>query len=212
MTTANAPATSGMTYQPFHRHLADGLAPQQRMYAELSGHAAVVQSLSPWEIPGQLQTEDWQRRVFAYNPGFADDEQRTDIDAAVAARTIRAAQLTAGTHEFHLLTTAFPMRFRRTWPELPAQFDRLVQSARDERFRFGLIPDGASSRQPPYTSVCIYDGTLAEVETYSGMLYVADALDVAANARAFAEFAGLALYGEDAAAELLRLRAELIGH
>ncbi|WP_194892077.1 Scr1 family TA system antitoxin-like transcriptional regulator [Catenulispora pinisilvae] len=209
--TVTTPATSGVTYQPFHRHLADGLAPQQRMYAQLSEDAALVQSLSPWEIPGQLQTEPWAREVFSYNPGFADDEQRTDIEEAVAARTARAAQLTAGTSQFHLLTTSFPLRFRRKWPQLPAQIDRLIKAALEDRYRFGLIPEGIAARQPPYTSVCIYDRNLAEVETYSGMLFLADAPDVAANLRAFEEFARLALYGEAAVAELRRLRAELVG-
>ncbi|MEY9861435.1 hypothetical protein ABH935_007076 [Catenulispora sp. GAS73] len=209
--TANAPATSGMTYQPYHRHLVDGLAPQQRMYAELSERATLMQCLSPSEIPGQLQTQEWARAVFSYNPGFADDDQRTDIDAAVAARTARRAQLTEGRCQFHLLTTSFPLRFRRTWPQLPAQIDRLIQAALEDRYQFGIIPDGAPARQTPHTSLCIYDGALAEVETFSGMLFFADAPDVAANTRAFEECARLALYGEDAVAELLRLRTELIG-
>jgi hypothetical protein len=206
-----SPADASLTYLPFRQCLADGLAGRQQVYADLAEQSKTVRLLSPLELPGELQTEAWMRSVFSYNPGFTDDDQRRDIDAATAARQARAALLTTGESEYHLLTSTIPLRYRRTWPQLGEQIEHLIHAAAATQFRLGLIPDGAPTRMTPYQAVTLYDRRLVEVETYSGMLYLSDPEDFAANERAFEEFARSALYGHDAIAELHRLRAELLG-
>ncbi|WP_194892078.1 Scr1 family TA system antitoxin-like transcriptional regulator [Catenulispora pinisilvae] len=203
-----------LTYQRSRECLADGLAGQHRKYAQLSASAAMVQALSPMQVCGPLQTEQWARRVMSYAPAFGDDEQRVDVEAAVAERMARGEQLTAGATDFHLISTSFPLRFRaRHWPwEVVAdQFERLIHAALDTRFRFGLLPDAAPARMMPSPPVWIYDGRLVEYETYSGVLYLSGAEEAACALRAFRELADLALYGQDAAAELRRMRVELLG-
>lgn len=195
-----------------HRREKGDIARFQREVADSEGLTGAMFVWSPRLVPGLLQTPAYAREVFA-----CADLEDAELTAAVAERMARQAVLYDPARDIRLLFGEAALR----WPiasmaTLAAQLDRLTLFAADRSVRFGMVPFSAPFGAFSYHAWSIMadrnDGEpdIVSVELETARVTISDPGQVASYGDAFERLAEVALYGEDAAAMISGIRAQLV--
>jgi transcriptional regulator with XRE-family HTH domain len=185
--------------------LRSGTATSQRRYAEIEAAAAHVATFTCTIVPGLLQTERYARAVF-----IAGGQSGDALDANLRDRlSVRQRRLQDPARRVTQVVTEGALSWHVGSPDLMIeQLDHLATLTRTDsqgRVRIGVI----ASRQPtdlfPRTDFDVYDDQAVIVGTDFGTCFLDRPHDVSGYVQRFRRLTELAVFGEDAAAELDRI-------
>ncbi|MGH3868288.1 MAG: helix-turn-helix domain-containing protein [Pseudonocardiaceae bacterium] len=152
----------------------------------------------PIVIPGLLQTEEYIRALFA-----SGDLPAAAAQARVAQRLLRAQILDEPGRRFTFLLTAGALGWRVGSPEMMVrQVEHITEVSRHPQVRVGVIPWGAEATVFPPCGFDLYDEHTVVVGVVGGAAYYNDPADVRRYVAMLAALEGLAVFGDEARAEL----------
>ncbi|MEY9937273.1 DUF5753 domain-containing protein [Streptacidiphilus sp. MAP5-3] len=181
---------------------------QLSAFAEFAEHK-LIRSYCAAVVPGFLQVPDYIRAVlttFAELQGIYRDAD--ELDQAVTARLARRQLLASGHLRFVFLIDEAALWRRICAPEVMAeQLDFLLDApARFPSLVLGIIPFGA---QLAFEDFYLYDSAKVSVETISAYIQITEPAEIRLYERAYAKFAGFALYGPEGRELIRKARAAL---
>ncbi len=172
-----------------------------RRNEQRSTHIAVFH---PIVIPGLLQTEDYIRAIFA-SGDLSEDAAR----ARVAERLLRAHLLDEPGHRFTFILTAGALGWRVGSPEMMAQqVEHIAEVSHRPHVRVGVIPWGAAANVFPPCGFDLYDEHTVVVGVIGGSAYYNNPADVTRYVTMLAALEDLAVFGDQARAQLRRIADE----
>lgn len=175
----------------------------QARLARIEEASEHVRSFTATVVPGLLQTEDYARAI--YRTG---DLSEQEIEAAVRGRMERQALLGTEGHRFTLLTTAGALSWCAGSPAvMAAQVDRLA-TPQPTGVRLGVIPWGRPVTCFPMHNWDMYDQRGVTIGLVSSTALLTNRLDVEMYDQWFAKLERLAVFGDEARAELRRIADE----
>ncbi|MGH3821444.1 MAG: helix-turn-helix domain-containing protein [Pseudonocardiaceae bacterium] len=152
----------------------------------------------PLVIPGLLQTEEYVRAVFT-----SGSLSQPEVDARVAARLARAEILQEPGRLFTFVLTTGALGWRVGSPEVMIrQVEHIAEMSRRPHVRVGVIPWGVEANVFPPCGFDLYDEHTAVVGVIGGSAYYNDPADVARYVVMLAALEHLAVFGDEARAEL----------
>lgn len=166
--------------------------------------AARIAVFHPLVIPGLLQTADYIRSIFATGglPSAA-------IDAKIGERLARAEILDAAWHQFTFVLTAGALGWCVGGPDvMSAQVGHVIDVSQRPHVRVGVIPWGTTAAAFPPCGFDIYDEATVVVGVFGGSTYHNDPADVARLVAMFTALEGMAVWDDEARAELRRVAEE----
>jgi transcriptional regulator with XRE-family HTH domain len=173
---------------------------KQQQIGRIESGTTLFRDFQPTYVLGLLQTPAYMRRVFGSLP-------TDDADRAVEARVARQRVLQDTTRQFDLIMTEGALRWRAGPSELMiAQLDHIAHMATMPNVQVGVIPWTAEVNVFPGHAFHMYDDRLVIVGTVSATATIRDPRDIALYEDLFRELKALAAYGDDADAELRRVR------
>lgn len=184
-------------------------ASRQGRYRKLNERASRVAMYMSQVVPGLFQTAEYTRRMFAL---YGVPE--TDLAAAVAARVDRQSVLYDESKQFHAIITEAALRWqpgpRRV---LVGQLDRILSLMTLDNVHVGVVPHGTEAQTLPTNAFTFREFPDAEplvtVETYTTEVAVSDPEGIATYAEVWAKHEREAIFGDDAAAFIRSLLAEM---
>ncbi|MEU8316656.1 MULTISPECIES: helix-turn-helix domain-containing protein [Actinomycetes] len=191
-------------YVEWKRKTQAGLKQLQTSYVPLFKATQVFRIYSSDVIPGFLQTEGYARALLSSITAFHGLPD--DIDAAVAARLERSRILHESRKRALLLVEETVLRYQLGDAEaMAAQLGYLLTAGALPNVSLGVIPDARGDRVIcPMETFHIYDDVLVAVELLSARVTVTQPSEIALYLRAFEELRGMAVYGADARALIVR--------
>lgn len=155
----------------------------------------------PLVIPGLLQTEEYIRTMFT-----SGALPQPEVDARVAARLARAEILQEPHRQFTFVLTAGALGWRVGSPEVMVrQVEHIVEMSRNPCARIGVIPWGVEANVFPPCGFDLYDEHTVVVGVIGGSAYYNDPADVARYVAMLAALEHLAVFENEARAELRRI-------
>lgn len=149
-------------------------------------------------VPWPLQTTDYMRAVITRFDQF-NGASAPDIEAAVAARERRLRLLDDPSRRCVLIMEEFALRGRLFSDQVMAGQLRHVVSMMDRPgICLGVIPQAVRRQQKPTETYHIYGERSVIIELVSAIITVTQPREIALYQRCFAEFADLAVYGDEA--------------
>lgn len=179
----------------------------QRRYTEIDRSSAHVQTFTTSIVPGLLQSPRYMRAVFT----SADDLTPTEVDDLVAERSNRQALLgDTGERRYTQVMTEGALRWNVGAAAMAEQLDHIAEVARTApaTVQIGIIPWWRVIDTFPMVSINLYDQRAVIINTGNGVTHVTAPREVAVFVEEFRHLCGLALFGEDAAAEADRIGSE----
>jgi hypothetical protein len=162
------------------------------------GRSTHISVFHPIVIPGLLQTEEYIRAIFASGALPAAEAR-----ARVAERLLRAQILEEPGRQFTFVLTAGALGWRVGSPEVMArQIEHIAEVSRKPHVRIGVIPWGVEATVFPPCGFDLYDEHTVVVGIIGGSAYYNDPADVARYVAMLATLERLALFGDEARAEL----------
>jgi hypothetical protein len=185
-----------------------GTAEQQRRITEEEQQTKLLRGFQMFLIPGLLQTAEYAHARLSEGVDLLG--LRDDVEAAVQARMERQQVLYRGDHRIHVVIceVALTAGMAETGIML-GQLDRLLAVSSLPRLHLGIIPTQATHGYAPMCSFWIHDERMVTVETISAELKLTQPREVELYLRAFARFAGNAIYGSGARALIETARRTL---
>lgn len=163
--------------------------------------AARIGVFHPVVIPGLLQTADYIRAIFTTGglPTAA-------IDAKIAERLARAEILDEPCRQFIFVLTAGALGWCVGDPGvMTAQLEHLIDISQRLHVRIGVIPWGTPAAAFPPCGFDVYDEATVVVGVFGGSTYHNDPTDVARLVAMFTALEGMAMWDDQARAELWRV-------
>lgn len=174
----------------------------QRRWRRIEGEAGLVREFHPALILGVLQTAAYAAAVF---------EEPIDSPEVVDRQARNQRMLTRDRPRFQLIQTEGALRYRLGSARLMAeQLDAIARASRRPNVEFGVIPWW---READLVTVCgftIYDDAAVVVGLEVAAARLLEAADVAAFSALFERLRSVALWGDEARAELDRIAAETV--
>ncbi len=166
--------------------------------------SAHISVFHPIVIPGLLQTEEYVRAIFS-----SGTLSLSEIERRVAERLRRAEILDEPGRQFTFVLTAGALGWRVGSTEVMArQVEHIVQVSRRAHIRVGVIPWGVEATVFPPCGFDLYDEHTVVVGVVGGSAYYNDPADVGRYVAMLTELERLAVFGDDARAELQRIADE----
>lgn len=191
--------------------VASGLVKLQREALEAEAAAATRIAYVPGLIPGLMQTPEYATHLVG---GKYPD--RDDVGDAVAMRMQRQVVLYSRDKTLRWVVGEAGLRWRMGPPEvMAAQLDRLAALATEPHLDLRVLPferTGPVWHDHGFTILAERDDgepDLVNLELLTGTINITDPKEVAQYRTAYERLADLAVSGEDAAALIHRVRAEL---
>lgn len=182
-----------------HRH--GGYSMQDRI-SRIEHASQGVRTFSCAVVTGLLQTPDFARALLSGAYG-GDDLERV-VAARIARQRILETEFTA-----HVVLTEGALRWHVGSPVVMAQqMEHIAATAERTNVRLGVIPWTRPSVHPVLHPFQIYDQQAVMVGTEIATAVHTDPRDIADYVHRFEIYAGLADYGDAAAATLARVAAE----
>ncbi|MFE6287692.1 helix-turn-helix domain-containing protein [Streptomyces sp. NPDC057877] len=180
------------------KHLQDGLVGFYQQTEQFRVYSSTV-------VPGLLQTEGYAAAVLTIAAGF-HDRPTDDIAEAARARMDRSRVVHEPGHRFVFLLEETVLRYRIGDADaMAAQLGYLLTVGALPAVSLGIIPMEARERfQWPEETFHIYDDTLVSVELVSASVNVTQPSEIALYGKTFDRLRGMAVYGADARALILR--------
>lgn len=158
----------------------------------------------PLLLPGTLQTPDYVRAVMS--SGTLSPQQ---IEERITARLERAKMIDETHRQFTFILTNGAPGWRVGSPDVMAsQLGHVVQASQRPNVRIGVIPWGTEVDVFPPCGFDIYDNTTVVVGVVGGAEYYNDRKRVALYVQMFNQLEQLAVFGDEARAELRRIADE----
>ncbi|GAA2600103.1 helix-turn-helix transcriptional regulator [Actinomadura fulvescens] len=187
-------------FQDVRSLLRKGLEKRQHELASLEAAAREVRFFLPAMITALIATPEYIRASLSHSPA--------DTSKAVAKKLERQAVLYDESKTFNFIIVESAIRWAILPPALMAlQIDRLVSLSHLPNIQVGVIPLGVHSPRGPMNTFTVYDNRLATAETFNGAIVMRDPRDVTFYRELFSQFASLALFEDDARAQLTQWAA-----
>ncbi|MFI6703807.1 helix-turn-helix domain-containing protein [Streptomyces sp. NPDC050509] len=191
-------------YTEWRRRARTGLRQIQESYKPLYRSTKVFRVYTTGLIPGVLQTEGYARALLSSNARILDVPD--DGAEAAAARVKRSQIIHEAGHRFVLLVEEHVLRFQLGDSDtMAAQLGHLLSAGALPSVSLGVIP--MSTPQRPLwvqETFSVFDDTLVAVELLSAKVNVTQPSEIALYLQAFEELHGLAVYGAQARALIVR--------
>ncbi|GHH88828.1 transcriptional regulator [Streptomyces sulfonofaciens] len=197
--TARAVDSMYMEWRRLHRNGMRQVQEDWLALHEQTRHCRVYLSNVP---PGFLQTPAFATALMNQITRFQGTPD--DVAEAVAARVARSRFLYEGGHRYVVLMEESVLRYRTADPEaMRGQLRHLLAVMPLASVSLGIIPFTAQRTVWPLEAFYLHDDTTAVVETLTAEIKVTQPRELADYAKAFADLAQMAVYG-DAARALIR--------
>ena len=191
-------------YREWRQRVLTGLAKLQDSYVELYRSTELLRVYSPVLVPGLLQTEGYARALLSTNARFLDVPD--DGAEAAAARLERSQVIHEPGHRYLFLIEEAVLYYQLGDPDaMAAQLGYLLTAGALPQVSFGIIPTSTRERVLwPQETFDVHDDTLVSVELLSAEVNVTQPSEIALYIRAFEELRGMAVYGADARALIVK--------
>ncbi|MFI9721063.1 helix-turn-helix domain-containing protein [Streptomyces sp. NPDC052396] len=195
---ASLRAVEGM-WLHWHRMERTGLRHAQESVLPLYERTRRFRAYSPNFVPGLIQTYDYTEAVLR-----AVQRRRVAVDDvadAVAVRMERQRVLYEGQRCFAFLLEETALRNSLGGADVQReQLEHLLAVGQLPNISLGVVRDRPDRTRMPVEGFWIYDTAQVNVELVSGYLTITQPSEIAMYADAFADLAGLAVYGARARA------------
>ncbi|EST31598.1 XRE family transcriptional regulator [Streptomyces roseochromogenus subsp. oscitans DS 12.976] len=205
---ATARAVDSM-YVEWRRLQRNGMRKVQEDFFALHAQAQICRSYVSNVVPGFFQTPAYATALMETITDFQGTPN--DVPEAVAARVARSRFLYEGGHRFVVLMEECVLRYRLGDAEtMAAQLRHLLTVMPLASVSLGIIPFTARRSMWPLEAFYLYDDRHLVVETLTAEVNVTQPRELADYAKAFAELAKMALYG-DRARRLITTAIDCLG-
>ncbi|MGJ5806254.1 helix-turn-helix domain-containing protein [Streptomyces europaeiscabiei] len=196
--------TAESLYVEWRRKVRTGLARLQDSYVELYRSTELFRIYSPTLVPGLLQTEGYARALLSANARLLDVPD--DAEEAAAARLARSQIIHRPGHRFVMLAEESVLSYHLGDSDaMAAQLGHLLTAGALPAVSLGIIPRATRERVLwPQELFHIYDDTLVSVELLSARVRVTQPDEIALYLKAFEQLRGMAVYGPEARALILK--------
>ncbi|MFJ2112069.1 MULTISPECIES: helix-turn-helix domain-containing protein [unclassified Streptomyces] len=191
-------------YVEWRRKVRTGLKQLQHSYVPLFKATRVFRVYSATLVPGLLQTEGYATGLMSSITDFR--EIPNDVTHAVAARLERSRIIHEPGHRFVLLIEESALRHHIGDAEaMAAQLGYLLTAGALPSVSLGVIPAATPERSIwPMETFHVYDDTLVSMELLSARVTVTQPSEIALYLKAFEELRGMAVYGAEARALIVK--------
>ncbi|WP_405798124.1 helix-turn-helix domain-containing protein [Streptomyces sp. NBC_01506] len=197
LVTANRTAVS--MYVEWKRLQRTGLRRLQESYVPLYERTRHFRVYSSRVVPGVLQTEEYARALLANIAAFRGLPD--DSAEAAAARVARSHVVREGGRRFALIMEEDVLHFRYGGAvAMSTQLAHLLAVMALPSVSLGVIPRTATRGMWGQETFTMFDDERVHVELLTAKVTVTQPSEIATYARAFAELAKMAVYGDDARA------------
>ncbi|MCX2185550.1 helix-turn-helix transcriptional regulator [Streptomyces sp. SKN60] len=188
-------------YVEWRRLQRNGLRKVQEDFYALHEQSALCRVYVSNVMPGFFQTAPYATAVLQAVTRFWATPD--DVVEAVASRVARSRFLYEGRHRFAVVMEEWVLRSRIGDVETMAgQLRHLLAVLPLASVSLGVIPSTASRTLWPMEAFYLYDDRRAVVETLTAEINVTQPREIADYARAFADLAKMAVYGDEAKARI----------
>jgi transcriptional regulator with XRE-family HTH domain len=191
-------------YTEWKRQARDGLRQLQDSYLTLYRTTETFRVYSTTLVPGLLQTEGYARALLGSNARFLGLPD--DGPEAAAARLERSRIIHQAGHRFVLVVEEAVLRYQLgDGDAMAAQLGHLLTAGALPAVSLGIIPMDAPNR-PLWAAETfnVYDQALVSVELLSAQVNITQPSEISLYLRAFDELRGMAVYGAEARALIVR--------
>ena len=189
-------------YSEIKHLMRTGTARYQRELVEDVVRSRRCRSFQPELVPGFLQTSDYAATILTDAAAMLGHP--ADIEPTVSARQERAKLMLSGDKLFHFVLLESVLTTRVAAPEVMRdQLQHLLTVLPLPRVHLGIIP-AISRVYMPMCAFDIIDDKYVEMETFSAIIRVTQAHEIALYAKVFDHYARLAVYHGQARALITR--------
>ncbi|WP_329131403.1 helix-turn-helix transcriptional regulator [Streptomyces sp. NBC_01476] len=191
-------------YTDWRRRVRAGLRQLQESYTDLYRATTHFRIYSPTLVPGLLQTEGYARALLGANARMLDIPD--DSAEAAVARLRRSQIIHEPRRRFVLVIEEAVLHYQLGDDNaMGAQLGHLLTAGALPAVSLGIIPSSTRDRAVwPQEVFHIYDDALVSVELLSARVKVTQPTEIALYATAFEQLRGMAVYGADARALIVR--------
>ncbi|MEV5940314.1 helix-turn-helix transcriptional regulator [Streptomyces sp. NPDC051994] len=191
-------------YVEWRRRARAGLRYLQDSYVKLYQATGVFRIYSPTLVPGLLQTEGYARALLSANThllGIPDDAPQ-----AAAARLERSKIIHEPGRRFVMVIEEAVLGYQLGDSDtMAAQLGYLLTAGALPSLSLGIVPKATRERSLwPQELFHVYDDTLVSVELVSARVSVTQPSEIALYLKAFEELRGMAVYGAEARALVVK--------
>ncbi|MGW0842635.1 helix-turn-helix domain-containing protein [Streptomyces sp. NPDC002787] len=192
-------------YREWRHQLRNGLKQLQESSAQLFNSTELFRVYSSTLVPGLLQTEGYAASVLRRAAHFRDLPSDDSAEAA-QARVARSRVVHEPGHRFALLIEEAVLYCQIADAEaMAAQLGYLLTAGALPSVSLGVIPMAARERtQWPRETFHVYDDALVSVELVSARVRITQPDEIALYLKAFEQLRGMAMYGAEARALILK--------
>ncbi|MFD4263119.1 helix-turn-helix domain-containing protein [Streptomyces sp. NPDC058534] len=192
-------------YTEWRTQVREGLAALQGREPRLFQDTRRFRVYSASLVPGLLQTEGYAAGVLGISATFRDVPVDDSAEAA-RARVGRSQIIHQAGRTFVFAVEEAALRYQVCEPDaMAAQLGHLLTAGALPQVSLGIIPAVTPHRgQWPRETFHMYDDRLVSVELVSARVRITQPSEIGMYARAFEELRGMAVYGADARALILR--------
>ncbi|MEV0638529.1 helix-turn-helix transcriptional regulator [Streptomyces sp. NPDC050619] len=191
-------------YMEWRRKLQTGLKQLQNSYVPLFQATNVFRIYSGTLVPGLLQTEGYATGLMTAITDFR--EIPNDVTEAVTARLERSRVIHEPGRRFVMVVEESALYHQVADAEaMAAQLGYLLTAGALPAVSLGVIPKATPARAVwPMETFHAYDDALVSVELLSARVTVTQPSDIVLYLKAFEQLRGLAVYGAEARALIVR--------
>ncbi|WP_055712628.1 helix-turn-helix domain-containing protein [Streptomyces torulosus] len=196
--------TAESMYMEWRRKVRTGLKQLQNSYVPLYKATKLFRIYSPTLVPGLLQTEGYALGLLSSITRFRDIPN--DVAEAVAARLERSRIIHEPGHRFAMVVEEAVLYYQLGDSDaMAAQLGYLLTAGALPAVSLGIIPSATPDRPLwPQETFHMYDEALVSVELLAARVQVTQPSEIAQYAKAFEHLRGMAVYGAEARALVLR--------
>ncbi|MFJ6466383.1 helix-turn-helix domain-containing protein [Streptomyces sp. NPDC091387] len=191
-------------YTEWRRRVRTGLRQLQDSYVQLYRSTRVFRVYSPTLVPGLVQTVGYAGALLSKNARLLDIPD--DGTEAAEARVERSRVIHEPGHRCLLLIEESVLYYQLGTAEAAAaQLGHLLTVGAMPAVSLGIIPMATRERALwPQETFHIYDDTLVSVELLSAQVNITQPSEIALYLAAFEQLRGMAVYGADARALIVK--------
>lgn len=191
-------------YTEWRRRVRTGLRQLQDSYVQLYRATRVFRVYSPTLVPGLVQIEGYASALLSANAQLLDIPD--DGAEAAAARVERSQIIREPGHRCLLLIEESVLYYQLgDAAAMAAQLGHLLSVGALPAVSLGIIPMATRERALwPQETFHIYDDTLVSVELLSAQVNISQPSEIALYLTAFERLRGMAVYGGDARALVVK--------
>lgn len=196
--------TAESMYVEWRRKVRTGLKQLQNSYVPLFKSTKLFRVYSPTMVPGLLQTEGYATGLMTSITRFRGIPD--DVADAVAARLERSRIIHEPGRRF-VMVIEEPVLYYRLGDQdaMAAQLGYLLTAGALPQVSLGIIPSATAERSLwPQELFHVYDDSLVSVEFLAARVQVTQPSEIELYLRAFEQLRGMAVYGADARALIVK--------